>query len=152
KRLLKPSAHVTVENILAVKVNGLHCDQAVCWLLYSLIRCHASGENSAAGAFPSTMPSSKPTFSPSAVSRHSKRRCTPAGHAKKSKGANSIESLPSTPSHSISQRPLMLMKVSTVSWLCISTPVLGSHSMKDTPKPARICETAALASSPNGEV
>jgi hypothetical protein len=54
-----------------------------------------------------------------------KRRATPTGNEITSSGARSTYSIASPSFHSQRQRPLMAMKVSFVSWLCMSGPLPG---------------------------
>jgi hypothetical protein len=54
-----------------------------------------------------------------------KRRATPTGKEITSSGPRSTCSVASPSFHSQRQRPVMAMKVSLVSWLCISGPLPG---------------------------
>jgi hypothetical protein len=54
-----------------------------------------------------------------------KRRATPTGKEITSYGSRSTYSMASPSFHSARQRPVMAMKVSLVSWLCISGPLPG---------------------------
>jgi len=54
-----------------------------------------------------------------------KRRATPVGKEMTSSGPRSTCSFASPSFHSQRQRPVMAMKVSLVSWLCISGPLPG---------------------------
>jgi hypothetical protein len=54
-----------------------------------------------------------------------KRRATPVGKEMTSSGARSTDCLAAPSFHSQRQRPVMGMKVSLVSWLCISGPLPG---------------------------
>jgi len=81
--------------------------------------------NSAFGSLPPMMNISRCSLPGSSQVTFMKRRATPTGNEITSKGARSTACFAEPSFHSQRQRPVMAMKVSLVSWLCISGPLPG---------------------------
>jgi len=85
----------------------------------------AAGVNSACGWLPPMMNMRRCSFPGSSQVTFMKRRATPTGKEITSWGPRSTYSIASPSFHSQRQRPVRAMKVSFVSWLCISGPLPG---------------------------
>jgi hypothetical protein len=81
--------------------------------------------NSACGWLPPMMNISTCSLPGSWYVTFMKRRATPTGNEITSSGSRSTYSIASPSFHSQRHLPVMAMKVSLVSWLCISGPLPG---------------------------